>query len=913
MSSLARRLGEISCNHRGTTGPCVCCKAHQGDELSVFAVNIYQLPVDAALASLRSAPSGLASAEAVRRLDHFGPNQIERANRTPRFVPFLRQFTHFFAVVLLIAALLALVAEVSAPGQGMCALAIAIVGVIVVNGVFSFWQEHRAEQAFFALQRLLPQEVTTVRDGVVERAPAETLVPGDVVLLEPGDNIPADCRVIQAFALRVNLATVTGEAHPVSRVAEPSAETEVLRSRNALLAGTTVVGGSARALVVATGMRTEFGRIARLAQATEEGPSPLQREISTLSRVIAVLAVGAGVLVFVIGEWLDVSRWANFVFAIGIIVANVPEGLLPTVTLAMAMGSRRMARRNVLVRRLTSVETLGAATVICTDKTGTLTENRMAARIVYRLGGMVALTELAAAPNRRFLEGARCCHDLKDTGRAGARWLGDPMEIALVEMALPVVPDDAPKVGEIPFDSDRKRLLTVHRTGGGLVLYAKGALEMLLPACRWVSSRDGREPLTPAEVEAFTEAQTSIAQKGLRVLAFAHRDLPDPYDAAQLESDLVLDALVGLEDPPRPEVAAAVECCRGAGIRVVMVTGDHPHTAVAIGREIGLFPGGDPLVVTGDQLRRMSDAQLWAALEAPDVLFARVGADQKLRIVSTLQQHRAIVAATGDGVNDAPALRAADIGIAMGVTGTDVARQAADMVLLDDNFANIVHAIEEGRAVYENVRKFLTYILTSNVPELVPYLAFAFFKVPLALTILQVLAVDLGTDMVPALGLGAEKAEHGVMHRPPRPRGERVLTPALLARAYLWLGVFEALAAMSAFFFVLPRAGYASATTACLGAIVVTQLVNVHLCRSGRSSVFTSAREWNALIVGGMAVEVGQMLVIAYTPAGNVVFGTAPISVGIWLFMLPFAAVMLGAEELRKWAVRAARRRSQSV
>ena len=335
-----------------------------------------------------------------------------------------------------------------------------------------------------------------------------------------------------------------------------------------------------------------------------------------------------------------------------------------------------------------------------------------------------------------------------------------------------------------------------------------------------------------------------------------------------------------------------------------MVTGDHPQTAVAIGREIGLFSETDPLVVTGDHVRRMTDAQMWAALEAPHVLFARVAADQKLRIVTTLQRHRAIVAATGDGVNDAPALRAADIGVAMGVAGTDVARQAADMVLLDDNFASIVSAVEEGRAVYDNIRKFLTYILTSNVPELVPYLAFAFFKIPLALTIVQILAVDLGTDMVPALGLGTEKAEPGIMDRPPRSRHERVLQPALLARAYIFLGGFEAITAMSAFFFVWPRAGYVPATTACLAAIVVTQLVNVQLCRSGRESVFTSIRQWNTLLVAGMGIEVILILVIVYTPVGNFVFGTAPIGADFWLFMLPFATAMVTGEEIRKWIVR---------
>ena len=870
-------------------------------------MNVHQLSVDAALESLRSSANGLTPAESARRLVEFGPNRIERAPRVPIALRFLREFTHFFAVVLWVAALLAFIADLSEPGQGMRALGVAIVAVIAVNGLFSFWQEYRAEEAFLALQRLLPQDVTTLRDAVAVRVQAETLVPGDVIFLEAGDLVPADCRVIQAFTLRASTATVTGESHPVARNAQPTPDGDLLHSRNALLAGTTVVSGNARALVVSTGMHTEFGKIARLAQATEEAPSPLQRELSTLSRVIAVLAVAAGVLVFAIGEMLGISRWANFVFAIGIIVANVPEGLLPTVTLAMAMGSRRMARRNVLVRRLASVETLGAATVICTDKTGTLTENRMEVRRIYRRGVFLdraALSVDSGGKPAPFLECARWCHDLKDTGQPGARWLGDPTEIALVDMAAQFVPDEAPKVDEISFDSDRKRLVTVHRTNAGLVLYAKGALETMLPACRWVSDSTGRQPLTSAQVEAFTEAQSAMAETGLRVLAFAHRELPDAYNPAHLEEDLVLDALVGLEDPPRPEVPAAIERCRRAGVRVVMVTGDHPQTAVAIGREIGLLSTDHPLVVTGDQVHRMSDAQMWAALESPEVLFARVGADQKLRIVTALQRHNAIVAATGDGANDAPALRAADIGIAMGLTGTDVARQSADMVLLDDNFASIVSAIEEGRTVYDNIRKFLTYILASNVPELVPYLAFAFFKVPLALTILQILAVDLGTDMVPALGLGAEPADPAVMERPPRSRRDRVLTPGVLARAYLFLGGLEAVAAMSTFFFVLPEAGYLPATTACLGAIVVMQMVNVHLCRGDKESVVTSARRWNGLVMAGMATEVVLMLLIAYTPVGNAFFGTAPISARAWLFMLPFAATMLAAEEVRKWIVR---------
>ena len=870
-------------------------------------MTVHQLPVDGALRSLRSAPDGLSAEEAARRLEAFGRNHLERAARTPIAVQCAREFTHVFAIVLWIAAALAFVAELGDPGHGMRTLALAIVAVILVNGLFSFWQVYRAEEAFLALQQLLPSEVTVVRDGRASRVAAEMLVPGDVVHVEAGDSIAADCRVLEAFALRVDTSAVTGESHPVAKDALADEHDGVLRSRNALLAGTSVVSGNARALVLATGMRTEFGRIATLAQATPDAPSPLQIEISRLSHVITVLAVGAGVLVFVIGESLGLSRWANLVFAVGIIVANVPEGLLPTLTLALAMASRRMARRNMLVRRLTRVETLGASTVICTDKTGTLTENRMAVRLVAVVGRVFENGEWEVEPHAgvlHVLEGARRCHDLKDAGRGPARWLGDPMEVALVALGEHASIADAAKVHEIPFDSGRKRLVTVHRVREGYILHAKGALEMVLPSCRFVTDARGERPITADDTRALEEAQSRMAARGLRVLAFAHRRMAALPEAARFEEDLALDGLVGLEDPPRPEVAAAVARCRAAGIRVVMVTGDHPGTAVAIGREIGLYGAEPPEIVTGERLARLSDAQLWAVLEAPQVLFARMGPEQKLRIVRTLQRHRAIVAATGDGVNDAPALRAADIGIAMGATGTDVARQAADMVLLDDNFASIVSAIEEGRTVYDNMSKFLTYILTSNVPELVPYVAFAFLGWPLALTVPQILAVDLGTDLVPALGLGAERAEPGVMDRPPRSREARVITPALLARAYLFLGLFEAVAAMTAFAIVLPRAGYTAATTACLAAIVVMQVANVLACRNARSSLLASGGRWNALIAAGIAIELVLMVAIAYTPLGHRLFGTAPVAAGAWLIALPFAAAMLVAEETRKWIVR---------
>jgi calcium-translocating P-type ATPase len=890
-------------------------------------MRITQLTVDEALASLRSSELGLDSAEAARRLTEYGPNRVEEIRGEPLALRFAREFTHFFAFVLWLAAGLAFLAEHYDPGKGMATLGIAIVGVIIVNGVFSFWQEYRAERAIAALKDLLPHQVTVLRDGMESRLPAETLVPGDLVLVQEGDDVPADCRLIEAAGMRLNAATITGESLPKARSATPSEEPDLLAARNVLLAGTSVVSGNGKGLVFATGMRTEFGKIAHLTQTGREPQSPLQREIARVSRLVAMLSVVLGLAFFAIGRFIGLPFWENFIFAIGIIVANVPEGLLPTVTLALAMATQRMARRNALVRHLTAVETLGSATVICTDKTGTLTQNRMTVRTLSFAEGLATLpvTPEVRQVHRPFFEVAAHCHNLRrvtDNGRLTL--LGDPMEAALARMALNALeaPQTSAHVGEIPFDADRRRMSTLHDTPEGRMLYCKGAPEVVVPLCTSVLTASGVRPIEAVHVERFRRAQEEMAELGLRVLALAWRMLPagtpqDPLETA--ERELILAGLAGIEDPPRPEVPDAIRRCGEAGIKVIMITGDHPHTARAIAREIGLVRSAAPMVVTGGELRRMSESQIQLALDAPEILFARVTADQKMRVVEALKRKGHVVAATGDGVNDAPALKRADVGIAMGVSGTDVARESADMVLLDDNFASIVSAIEEGRAVYDNIRKFLTYILTSNIPELVPYLAFVLFRIPLPLTIIQILAVDLGTDMLPALALGAERPDPRGMQRPPRPRNERLLSWPLLARAYLFLGALEAAAAMAAFFFVLRLGGwtygevpgkldplYLQATTACLAAIIVTQGVNVFLCRDPRASLFSVGLFGNRLILLGVAVEVALILAIVYTPWGQTIFGTAALPLEAWLFMLPFAAVMLLLEEARKLVVRRA-------
>jgi sodium/potassium-transporting ATPase subunit alpha len=878
-------------------------------------MHIHGLDARQALTSLKTTATGLDAAEAARRLAEFGPNHVEEVPREHLLLAFAREFTHFFAIILWIGAVLAFVAEQFDPGQGMGRLGIAIVGVILVNGIFSFWQEYKAEQAVAALRQLLPQKVQVRRGGAIVEMLATGLVPGDILLLEEGNFVAADCRLIEAFGLRVNTATVTGESLPKARNTEPSSEDSPLYAKNVVLAGTSVVSGQAQAVVYATGMRTEFGRIAHLTQTAGEASSPLQREIARLSRIVAALATGMGLAMFFIGQAMGLPAWENALFAIGIIVANVPEGLLPTVTLSLALATQRMAKRNALVRHLPAVEALGSTTTICSDKTGTLTQNLMSVQRLWLGGGFLDFADLAGQPNltddnRELFVNAALCHSVK---MVDGNLLGDPMEVALAAMGQRIAGEltDHRRIDELPFDTDRKRMSVLCSTPQGHMLYCKGAPETVLAACDFVQFDAGVAPLDPVAKTRLLAAQRQMAEAGLRVLAFAHCAVADGLPNE--ERGMILSGLVGLEDPPRAEVPDAIARCASAGIRIIMVTGDHPHTALAIARQIGLVKGEQPSVITGDQLRSISPAQLQLALDAKEVIFARVAAEQKMLIVQALRKKGEIVAVTGDGVNDAPALKTADIGIAMGISGTDVAKEAADLILLDDNFASIVAAIEEGRAVFDNIRKFLTYILSSNIPELVPYLAFVLFRIPLPLTIIQILAVDLGTDMLPALALGAEKPDPAVMQRPPRARNERLLSWGVIARAYLFLGVLEAAAAMAVFFFVLQAAGwqygvaldraaplYLEATSACLATIVVMQMMNVVLCRHPFRSTFSFGFFGNPYILLGLAAELGVILFIIYTDTGNWLFGTAPVGIEVWLLAAAGAGAMWLLEELRK-------------
>jgi magnesium-transporting ATPase (P-type) len=901
--------------------------------------------------ALNTRPQGLTQAEAEERLQRFGRNAIREVKGKSLFLKFAANFTHLMAILLWVGGIVALIAQ-------MPQLAIAIWMVNVINGVFSFWQEFRAEKATEALRQLIPHYVRVLRGGEEQRILAEDLVPGDVMLLSEGDRISADGRLVEEAELRADQSTLSGESHPVRKTSEAFLRSDLNRVElpNLVFAGTSVAAGTGKAVVFATGMDSEFGKIAHLTQAVEEELSPLQKEMTLATKIVTAIAVGVGALFFVLAiAFAHVSLAESFIFAMGMVVAFVPEGMLPLVTLALAMGVQRMVHRHALIKRLSAVETLGCTTVICTDKTGTLTQNEMTVRNMWVAGRWLAVTGVGYAPEGQVLDGGQAiplplegdlrqllvaaglCNNARLLPPNGdsAKWtvLGDPTEAALRVTATKLGIDleaeagQLPRVRELPFESRRKRMSTIHQEGTSRLALVKGAPKEVLALCTRIQWDDQERPLDEALLSQITVVNDDYAQGGLRVLAVAMRSLPNDitvYTSEAVERDLTFLGLMAMMDPPRPEVVEAVQKCHHAGIRIVMITGDYGLTAESIARRIGIIKGAKPRILTGVELDAMDDEALRAALQE-EVIFARVAPEHKLRVVSALQEMGHVVAVTGDGVNDAPALKKADIGVAMGIAGTDVAKEAADMILTDDNFASIVNAVEEGRGVYANIKKFCTYIFTSNTPEAVPFILFVLSgaRIPLGLTVMQILSIDLGTDMAPALALGAELPEPGLMDRPPRSLKEHVITSSLLLRAYPFLGLIQSLAAMAAFYFQywihgywgqwldLPSSGllYQSATAMALAAVVTTQIGNLFAQRTERRSFFHTNPFRNKLVWVGIASELALVSVLIYVPFFHGLCGTAPFALTNWLFLFAWTPSLLLADELRKAFLRWRERR----
>nr|WP_233573805.1 cation-transporting P-type ATPase [Amycolatopsis panacis] len=881
-------------------------------------------PLELVLRDLRTTGNGLGEREAQRRLVVHGPNELARrgSRRWPREL--LDQFTHPLALLLLVAAALAWVA-------GTPVLTTAIVAVVVLNAAFAFAQEQQAERAVEALAAYLPSKAHVLRDGHRTEVDATALVPGDVVLIEEGDRICADARLVHG-ELEVDLSTLTGESLPAARSADRlDTRGPLLDAHDLVFSGTTCTVGEATGVVTATGMRTELGRIAALSQRTARAESPLERQVKRAAWLIALVAAGAGLVFLPAGVLAGLSWSAAVTFAIGLIVANVPEGLLPTITLALAVGVRDLARRGAVVKRLSAIETLGSTTVICTDKTGTLTENRMKVTTIWLPGGEVSpgVPEFhASAVVRRLAAAAGACTNA-EPATPGHQATGDPTEVALLELAalagVAVEPTGRARDRRtmFPFDPHLKRMSTLDRTAAGEEsLRTKGAPETVLPLCTTLAGEPGPRPLTEQDRTRLRAVADGYAAQGLRLLAIAERrwegSAPDGLTRADAERELCLLGLVAMVDPPRPQVAGAVARAHRAGIRIHVVSGDNGLTTAEIARRCGIGSPTSP-IITGPELDALGEPELDALLAGPDeIVFARSSPEAKLRIADALRAQRDVVAMTGDGVNDAPALHRADIGVAMGLSGTDVAREASTMVLTDDDFGTIVAAVEAGRRVYDNVRKFILYIFTHAVPEVVPFLVFALSggAIPMPLTVLQILAVDLGTDILPALALGRERAEPGLMDRPPRPRGRGVIDGALLARAWGFLGVISAVLVLGAFLVALAAAGWhlgvrtgpgsplrhayqQAGTTAWLG-LVCCQIGTAFAARTGHASLREIGPFSNPALLGGIAFEIAFALALAYTPFLQPVFGTAAPEPWQLALIAPFPVVVWGADELRR-------------
>jgi Ca2+-transporting ATPase len=933
------------------------------------ALPAHHITAEAVVTALESdAARGLSRGEAQARLERYGPNRLKSAPETPWWRRLLQQFESFLVIILLVATVVSIIEwllqdprETALPYE-----AIVILAIVVLNALLGYFQEARAERSVRALMALAAPESTVVRDGERQRIEAHALVPGDVLLVEAGDKIPADARLLEVANLQTDEAPLTGESLPVSKDVRALDEDLVLGDRrNMLFSGTVATYGRGRAVVTATGMSTEVGRIAGLLEATESEPTPLQQELDRTGKRLSVIMLAICAIVFATG--LITSPITNIdailsllLFAVALAVAAIPEALPAIVTVGLSLGVRRMAAAHAIVRKLPAVETLGAATVICSDKTGTLTRNEMTVRAIYTAGALVEVGGSGYIPEGAFTAGGRDLAETPDvrqaverTLRAAAlandaalanregRWRvqGDPTEGALLVAARKFGIADAalatyPRIAEIPFTSERKRHTTVHRdpdAAGEVHVFVKGAPEILLAKSRYVLSERGVVPLDETRRSEWSQRNDALAGQALRVLAIATRTVPatalgpqtgaNAEPPASIEDDLTLLGLVGMIDPPRPEVKDAVATARRAHIRSVMITGDHPATAEAIARELAIFePGAKTL--TGTDLRAMDDRQLDEVVEQVRV-FARVDPEHKLRVVGALQRKGHVVAMTGDGINDAPALKAANIGVAMGITGTDVSKEAAHMVLTDDNFASIVKAIEEGRGIFDNIRKYLLYLLSSNAGELLTMFAGVMFAGLLGLTsaepglflpllAAQLLWINLVTDGPPALALGVDPKDPDVMWRAPRERGGGVLTRS----DWLYLGAVGlvmmagTLAVLDAYYpgglFTLfattsgpNRADEVHARTMAFTTLMMFQLFNVYICRSNWRSAFSGFFENKWLIVAVLISLLTHVLVI-YVPFLQTAFHTVPLTALDWSIATGVAAVLLVIMEVVK-------------
>ncbi|PKN66110.1 MAG: calcium-translocating P-type ATPase, PMCA-type [Deltaproteobacteria bacterium HGW-Deltaproteobacteria-15] len=864
-------------------------------------MNWHQNTVEDVLRNLNTSAQGLSQKESEKRFREFGPNELHEKKGKSAFRMFLEQFKEFMILVLIGAAVISgLIGE--------AVDTIAIIVIIILNGVIGFVQEYRAEKAMAALKKMSAPTGTVLRGGSATEVKASDIVPGDIALLEAGMIVPADMRLIEAAQLRAVEAALTGESLPVEKHTAPISEAQmpVGDRKNISYKGTIVSSGRGVGVVVATGMKTELGRIASMLQEEEEVKTPLQKRLSRFGRNIALAVIVICIIVLAAGIFRGEPAMQMLLTAISLAVAAIPEALPAVVTISLALGAKKLVNQNALIRRLPAVETLGSVTYICSDKTGTLTLNKMTVQEVYADTKVVAsdefkLEESEESADRYFLSAMALSNDAK-MGTDGAV-IGDPTEAALYYFAKEhglekeSLEKRFPRVAEIPFDSERKAMTTFHRWDNGVVSFTKGAVESLIDRTVDVLGSDGPKSVEPGEILDVAER---MAADGLRVLCIAMRkwdDLPSTMSPDQVENGLTLLGLAGMMDPPREEAKEAVSLCKSAGIHPVMITGDHPMTARVIASSLDITCGESQEVITGRELEAIPLDEFERRVE--DIcVYARVAPEQKLKIVKSLQDKGQFVAMTGDGVNDAPALKRADIGIAMGITGTDVSKEAAHMILLDDNFATIVKAVREGRKIYDNIRKFVRYLLTTNSGEIWTLFLAPFLGLPIPLLPIHILWINLVTDGLPALALSAEPAEEDVMKRPPRRTTETIFARGLGVHA-IWVGLLMAAIVLSSQAWYI-RTGIEEWQTMVFTVLCLTQLGHVLAIRSEKQSLFRQGLFSNKYLLGAVVLTFLLQMATVYVPFLNPIFKTAPLSGVELLVTVGLSAVVFVAVEIEK-------------
>jgi len=889
--------------------------------------NYYSLNVKEVLESLKTSEKGLTEKEARKRLEKYGANEIEKRKSITPLKIFVRQFTSFIIIILLAAILISLLI-----GEKLDAVVISI--IVILNGIFGFVQEYKAEKAIEALRKLTALKAKIIRAGKEIEIDSRELVPGDIILLETGSKVPADARLLQIAVLQVDEASLTGESVPSKKTTGPiKEETSVTDQENMVFMGAIVTKGHARAVVTSIGMDTEIGKIAELVQEVKEKLTPLQEKLKQFGKWLSFVTIGICAVVFGVGvlrEYLvansiDAGYISEmFLAAVALAVAAIPEGLPAIVTISLALGVRKMVKRNALIRQLPAVETLGCTNMICSDKTGTLTKNEMTVREIYANSTLIKITGEGYTPKGEFIHASSELLDTRNIElllKIGAlcndsrlnhneRWeiFGDPTEGALLVSAEKLglkktnLEKNFPRIDEIPFDSERKCMTTIHKISKENIAYVKGAPDVIINKCKYLYINGRINRLTERDKKRILKINQDMAKKALRVLGFAYKSLDRSYNSTteELENGLIFVGLQAMIDPPREEAKEAIARCKAAGIKTVIITGDHKLTAVAIAKDLGLFKEGDK-ALSGDELDKLSDGELNRIVEDIKV-YARVSPEHKVRILNALKKKGHIVAMTGDGVNDAPALKKADIGIAMGITGTDVAKEASDMVLTDDNFASIVNAVEEGRGIYSSIKQFVQYTLSSNLGEILVIFMAIIIGWPLPLIAIQILWVNLLTDGLPGLALGLDSFSKDIMKKPPRKREEKIISKDVIQNILI-VGFVMMIGTL--FMFYSYGIESIKAKSIAFTTLVMFQLFNVLTYRAKNFKINIKTSKF---LVGSVIITVLMQLAVLYTPL-NVAFKTVPLGLFDWIKILLVSCILYIILESRKMFINYWKRR----